>query len=236
MSPTLPILTTHTPRAGARSINAAGWANQVGISPSHELPTPNPPEKHAKYGDNQIQTLLFAEAMERKLSALREDAHLTRQETGVKTLYTAFGFLEWYETKDSEEARFLPLFLLPVDIDRELKQNRHRYFIETSDEAEAIINVSLQERLKHDFGLELPQLVEGDGPEAYLARVRRAIRSLPRWIVCRFVVIGHFSFARLVMYQDLAANQWQGRALDEIPLLSTLLAGISRCAGRQLCA
>jgi very-short-patch-repair endonuclease len=204
-------------------VDAVDWATQNGIDPSYELPKPAAGETPARHRDNEIQTMLFPDALEKKLSGIREDANLAWQESGIKTLYVAFGFLEWFETADSELPRYSPLFLLPVDIDRDLRANRYRYFIETAEEAEPSVNVSLQERLKREFGLALPQLQENETPESYLAQVERMIASQKRWMVRRFVVVGHFSFARLVMYQDLAPEQWN--QLEENPLISNLLAG-----------
>jgi very-short-patch-repair endonuclease len=211
-------------RAGPHTrIDAAKWAIEQGIDPSYELPKPDDFQKQAKHGDNEIQTMLFPDALEKRLGNVREDANLAWQETGVKTLYAAFGFLEWYESNDSEQPRHSPLFLLPVEIDRELRANRYRYFIEIAEESEPTINVSLQERLKRDFGLALPTLDEDETPESYMKRVESAIGSQKRWTLRRFVVVGHFSFARLVMYQDLAPEQWN--RLEENPLIASLLAG-----------
>ncbi|MBK8646795.1 MAG: DUF4011 domain-containing protein [Gemmatimonadetes bacterium] len=55
------------------------------------------------------------EVILRKISGA---ARLAIEETGSNMLYLIFGFLEWYETEDSELARFAPLLLLPVGLQK----------------------------------------------------------------------------------------------------------------------
>ncbi len=214
--------TTKEPR-----VNLAEWARKHNIDPSYDLPSPNG-TMLSKHGDNQIQTLLLPEPMERKLAAIRDDANLATQELGLSTLYAAFGYLEWYESEISEEVRFAPLMLLPLQIDRELKQHRYKYFVAGGDASEAISNISLAERLKRDFGFQLPAITENDTPEKYFHRVTSSLRQFPRWKVRRFVCIGHFSFSRLVMYEDLSEAAWQTAPLEENSLIANLLAGADR--------
>ena len=47
------------------------------------------------------------------------DAHLAEQEMGLSTLFLAFGFLEWYESENSDKKAFAPLLLLPVQIEKQ---------------------------------------------------------------------------------------------------------------------
>jgi very-short-patch-repair endonuclease/DNA polymerase III delta prime subunit len=217
---------TRRPRFDWRSrVDLPAWATGNGINPSFELAAASSGAR--RHEDNQIQTLLLPDSMEKKLSAIREDARLANEELGISTLFAAFGFLEWYEAETSDVTFFAPLLLLPVQIDRDLKDHRYRYFITGSDGAEPTYNVSLKERLKRDFGLDLPDLEEDDTPEAYAVRVSRAIRSKQRWKIHRYVVIGHFSFSRLVMYEDLAPERWPDNGLHKHEVIMTLLAGSS---------
>src|SRR5260221_596478 len=207
------------------SVDPVEWARRHDIDPSFDLPVAGAEQGNGNHGSSRLQTLLFPEPFERTLSAIREDANLAQQELGLSTLFAAFGYLEWYESSSSEEANYAPLFLLPVEIGRELVRSEYRYFIECGENSDPMINISLRERLKRDFSLVLPELDEEDTPESYLKRVKIAIRDQTRWRIKRFVVIGHFSFARLVMYQDLAAEAWPAAPLETNLLLNTLLAG-----------
>src|SRR5262249_2716069 len=85
----------------AHSPTAKEYAESLGIAPSFELPLPkatpgaNSRERHT---DNEIQTLLYPEELERLLSKTANAARLVIEETGSNMLYLAFGFLEWYES------------------------------------------------------------------------------------------------------------------------------------------
>ena len=215
---------------GRKGINLVSWAEENGINPSYDLPEPGGSENPAHH-DNKIQTLLLPDALERKTSALREDARIAEQELGLSTLHAAFGFLEWMESPDSEVALFAPLVLLPVRIDREIKANRYRYFIQSGAGQDAVINLTLRERLLRDFHIKLPDFDDDDTPESYLKKVRRAVSSQRRWRIRRFVVIGHFSFARLAMYEDLDPGRWGEMPPHEQELVSSILAGTVRDGG-----
>lgn len=192
------------------AISKAAWARQHEIDPSYDLPMPTsgsqPAEKHV---DGFMQTLLLPDEMERLLSAVYDQTHTALQETGVNTLYLALGYLEWYETLESQSRMYAPLLLHPVDIERKIVGGKYRYSIGSLDE-ETQINITLSERLYKDFHRRLPVFAEEDTPEAYFRKVQAAIVDIPRWRVRRFLVVGHFAFARLVMFHDLADSHWAG--------------------------
>ncbi len=96
------------PKRSAPKINLQDWARKHGIDPSFDLPEANgsSPQKHL---DNIIQTLLLPDQLDRKASAIREDAKLAYQELGLGTLFAAFGFLEWYEATSSNAPIYSPL-------------------------------------------------------------------------------------------------------------------------------
>src|ERR1700675_3444288 len=110
-------------------------------------------------------------------------------------------------------------------MDRELKNQQYQYYIECGEGADPVSNISLRERLKRDFGFLLPDFEEEQGPEEYLRTVQKSIHNMLRWKVRRFVVIGHFSFARLAMYEDLDPARWAQVPLEEMDLIQALLAG-----------
>jgi very-short-patch-repair endonuclease len=175
-----------------------------------------------------VQTLLFADQLERKLSGIRDGARTALSEMGVNILYAAFGYLEWYESDASDLKLFAPLLLHPLAMERRLVRQTYRYSIgSTGDDSE--INLTLKERLLRDFGLVLPEFGEEDTPEQYLAKVEEAIREMKRWRVRRFVTAGLFPFSRLVMYHDLDPERWpEQKALYRHPVLVELLGGSDR--------
>jgi hypothetical protein len=167
------------PRPSRRLISVAEQARAQGLDPNYDLPRPEPIIE-ARHEDDEIQTLLFPDRMEARLSALREGARRALEETGINTCFAAYGFLEWYESVDSEKPLYAPLLLQALEIDRVSHRGRWRYFVKGADE-EPTINVTLAERMKEDFGFDWPGLAEGDLPEAYLAKVAALVADQSRW-------------------------------------------------------
>ncbi len=202
----------------------AEWARRNGIEPSFDLPMPEtgPKESHL---DGDLQTLLLPDEMERTLSAIHDQARSSLQETGVNTLYLAMGYLEWYEAPDAQTPMYAPLLLHPVDIERKIISGKYRYSIGSLGE-ENEINITLSERLHQDFHRRLPPLGEDDTPETYFAKVAATIDGIRGWRVRRFAVVGHFAFARLVMFHDLEETHWpEGIGIIGNPVIAELFAG-----------
>lgn len=198
----------------------AEHARRNKLDPSFELAKPSGSAPVKPTGS--IQTLLLADDMDRKLTGLLDRARTSLQEKGVNTLYAVFGFLEWYESPATAKPFHAPLLLVPVEVKRKVFKSRYRYAIRASGE-EPQINLTLAARLAADFGIELPEFGEEDTPESYFAKVAQALASKHRWRVRRWVTIGHFAFARLVMYRDLDPRHWPGAAaLERHPVLAAL--------------
>ena len=178
------------------------YARELGIEPDYELPAV--PAKRVKYARHQkeFQTLLYPDELERKLSAIHEQARLSESETGLNTLHFAFGFLEWYEDDNSSEAIFSPLTLYPVQVTREVADGEYIYSVSTREE-ELTENICLLERLKKDFDIAPVKLEEDERPEHYFTRFEAVIRKRRGWKVHRYATLGFFSFAKISMYNDL---------------------------------
>jgi very-short-patch-repair endonuclease len=215
-----------TPRPHMDRMAPSEYAKAKGFDPSYDLPRSsgddNPKETHR---DKFVQTLLFPLQLERKLSAINNAARISLSEMGVNTLYAAFGYLEWYESEDSDRKMFAPLLLHPIEMKRTLVGHIYRYsIVSVGDESE--INLTLKERLLSDFGFVLPDLDEDVTPEIYLAKVEEAMRNMRRWRVRRFVAVGLFPFMRLAMYHDLDPKRWPNdKALHLHKVLVELLVG-----------
>ncbi len=203
----------------------AAWARRFEIEPAYDLPLPNPRQPKAAHRDNLIQTLLLPTKLEAIAQKLRETQRTAQQELGLGTLHAVFGYLEWYEADASNIALYAPLFLLPVQIDRELIRQRYRYYIEAGEGQDPVSNISLREKLRRDFGFELPTLEDEDSPETYMERVAEAIAPFKRWRVRRFATLGHAAFAKLAMYADLDPARWGETPPHAHDLITTLLAG-----------
>jgi RecA/RadA recombinase len=147
---------------------------------------------------------------------------------GLSTLFLGFGFLEWYESDDSETKAFAPLLLLPVRLEAE-KVRGHEVFYLTAREAAAETNLSLQKLLEKNFNRKLPDFETSEeekaaSVEGYLECVRAAVEGLTRWEVHRWLVLGHFAFGRFAMYADLSPENWTTHPTKHV-LVSSILSG-----------
>ena len=196
-----------------------------GIDPSYELPLSDIAEFAERHHDNALQTLLPDELLATCLGRLRDRARSSISQTGVGTLFAAFGFLEWFESDDSDVPHHAPLILVPAELGRRLQQGRYHYrFGSTGEEATA--NVTLAVHLRQHFGLELPKLGTDDSPESYFARVTDEICAhRRRWRVRRFLTIGIFAYSKLAIYEDLNPELWPtGQELAAHENIRTLMA------------
>jgi len=206
------------------TISLAECARMHGLEPSYDLPDTDAPIQE-RHNDSQMQTLLFPERMEAKLSALRDGARRSIEEQGINTLFAAYGFLEWYEAPQSDKPRYAPLLLQQLEIERMSYRGRWRYFVRASGD-DVTHNITLAERLKQDFSLETPPFSEDDSPESYFTKLESLISAQNQWRLRRFLTFGLFSFGRLVMWHDLAIMKWPNRRDPSTnPIIAALLAG-----------
>jgi very-short-patch-repair endonuclease len=177
-----------------------------------------------RHADTKLQTKLTPESLQKRLLSLFYEGQTLEEEQGVNVLFLAIGFLEWREAKQSEIARFAPLILLPVELQRDGAKDRFKLRIRDED---LITNVSLQAWLKEQFGVELPNIPETDEwkPSEYIARVRDAIGDRKGWNVhANEIVLGFFSFAKFLLWRDLDPENWPNPdALLGSDLLKTIL-------------
>ena len=208
-------------------LNKTQIAHLHQIDPSYEMAEPSPREKENRNRPEGVQTFLFLEEMNKKLRKLKSYVTTDIQESGVNTLHIAFGFLEWYESRTSGKERLSPLLLLEIKLQRGLSDRGEEFLIQANSES-VEVNLSLSKFLSSEFGIELPSWTEGDCPESYLKKVSLSIQGGQdsRWKVRRFITIGRFHFARLVMYHDLCnENRSDGQAIWENKIVQTLFGG-----------
>ena len=127
------------------------------------------------------------------------------EESGIKILYLALGFLKWYSREDGQE-RFAPLVLQPIT----LKKSRGGagYAVAITDE-DVSINATLLEYLKQEFNIDIRGLegaTQGLKISEILAMIRMEIVRMRGWEVFDDVYLGSFSFARYQMWNDLRQN------------------------------
>jgi hypothetical protein len=158
--------------------------------------------------DQNLQTPLNDEQLQKKLLRLFYDARGFYEEQGVNSLYLAMGFLEWYESPASDKPRYAPLLLIPVELHRRTVNARFRLRMLDED---LTTNLSLQEKLKAEFGLQLPDVpeVEDLSPSDYFDAVQKIVEDQPRWRLHHDrITLWFFSFAKFLMFRDLNPEIW----------------------------
>ena len=180
----------------------------------------------ARYTDSKLQTDYSSTELQRRLLTTYYTARTAIEEQGVNTLYLALGMLQWYESESSDMPRHAPLILIPVEIDRTSVRASFRINYTGEDIG---TNLSLQEKLKSEFGIQFPDLSDADDPEqsniqSYYQAVSSAIDQLGRWTVDESAIaLGFFSFAKFLMYSDLDTTKWPDDALSEHSVLQSVL-------------
>lgn len=207
---------------------AEQWAKHIGLTVSYDLPEITVSSKQAKHLDTNLQTLFYAPELEARLRSIRGAADVAIEESGANILYLALGFLEWYESRDSDVARMSPLFTLPVQLERsdlDKKVGAYRYTVQLKDDG-LITNVTLREKLANDFDLILPPIDEETSPESYFQQVQRTIlKHQPRWKLRRQASLVLLNFTKQAMYEDLDPANWPANAnIEQHPLIQMFFA------------
>lgn len=188
------------------------------------LPETDLPATSDRLTDGFLETSLGPEALARRLLRLATDARIAEEEQGLNILYLAIGFLRWRESATSEVLRESPLVLLPVEL---VRNERASTFDIVAREDDISTNLPLQERLRQDFGIHLPEVDETEKwlPTEYFTSVRDAVSGHPGWSIDGHgMQVGFFSFAKLLMHRDLDPSAWPVNAFAESELLRGLLA------------
>ncbi|HVR73149.1 MAG TPA: DUF3320 domain-containing protein [Planctomycetota bacterium] len=148
--------------------------------------------------------------LSRRLLVLFREARTELEETGSSTLYMAIGFLRWFESESSDTPRLAPILLHPVQVIRPTARARFRLRLRDD---EPRLNDTLLEKLRVEFGLEFPELkglpLDDAGADvgAVLTTLRRGVARVPRFEVLDEARIAFFSFAKFLMWRDLAQHE-----------------------------
>lgn len=174
--------------------------------------------------DSRLQTAMEPQQLEKRLLQLHYDARSALDEQGFNILFLAIGFLRWFEDGQPDRPRHAPLLLIPVTLERSSARSgfRLRY-----SEDDLNTNLSLQEKLKTQFSIAIPDLPAEEDltPKGYFDAVAKKIRGRPGWaVLADDMVLGIFSFSKFLMYQDLDPKNWPKRSpLQDHALVDGLL-------------
>lgn len=155
----------------------------------------------------QVLVALSEEELNTRAVEIYRKAQTALQEGGANTLYLAIGVLLWKQTEKDERRLRAPLILLPVTLER--KSVRSGFSLLAHDD-EPRFNTTLLEMLRKDFGIDIhgldgPLPVDDSGIDVHgiWNKVRKAVKDAPGFEVIEDVVLGHFSFAKYLMWKDL---------------------------------
>ena len=168
----------------------------------------NPDILAQRHTDSRLQTNEPSDRLQSRLLNTYYVANTAIQEQGVNTLFIALGMVEWYASDTSDIMRRAPLVLIPVEIER--SDARGRFYVSyTAEELGA--NLSFIEKVRTDFGIEIPGLPDDEDldVDAYFSEISGRIEDMKRWSIDRkSVVLGFFSFSKFLMYRDLDPDTW----------------------------
>ena len=186
------------------------YANKVGISTSYELRRSRSGVPARGNEGSTLRVVSYPEDLDRQCRYISKEARGAIEETGTNMLYLVFGFLEWYESDDSDKPLLAPLIAVPVALKKGAVDLVTRFAVYdlTHTGEEIADNLSLREKLKHDFGINLPEFDEEKGPEAYFERLEEAFHKRSRWKVRRQLSLALLSFAKLLIVRDLDPKNW----------------------------
>src|ERR1039458_1105140 len=150
----------------------------------------------------------------------------SRQKPLINYLYLVFGFLEWYESDDSKQPHLAPLVIVPVTIERSGGTGRAVEAVLEYSGEDLDPNLSLVEKMRRDFGLEIPLLEDDDNPEAYFEKFAGILDLKKSWSIRRQITLALLSFGKLLMYRDLDPKTWpKDQSIAKHPLVRQLFEG-----------
>ncbi|MCR4892530.1 MAG: DUF4011 domain-containing protein, partial [Lachnospiraceae bacterium] len=170
-----------------------------------ELGEASEPLKEA-FSKKKIHSIFSEKELNSRLKNLFRAAKSSMEENGANTLYLALGLLRWYETEKSENARYAPIILLPVEMVR--KFGLQGYKIRLRDE-DPILNVTIFEKLKQDFQIEvkgldpIPLDEHGVDLDLIFSTISKTTAHKKEWGILNAACLGIFSFSQFVMWNDL---------------------------------
>jgi very-short-patch-repair endonuclease len=184
-----------------------GFSPQLDFASTVGVIAPPLPAGPPAGASGHLVASLEKDKLERSLRRISEQAAFVFTEMGVNILFLAVGFLEYFESADSDQKTRAPILLLPVALERQPRTGK--YLIGATGE-DPVLNPALVHLLERQFGIELPSLpaaVDDIDPNRLLDEIRASIRGDGRWGVTADAVLGLFAFHKLLLFKDLERNR-----------------------------
>lgn len=206
----------------------ADWespAMEFGIYSSVSESNPIVDFVNSELSQKRLRFYLSENDLGKALTHLYRSSRTSIEENGANTLYLALGLLKWYETPSSERPRYAPILLLPVEI---IRKSAARGYVIRSREEETMMNITLLEMLRQNFGISVPGLdplpTDGSGVNVKLiySIIRNCIKNQRKWDVEEQAILGIFSFNKFIMWNDIHNN---AHKLVQNKIVSSLING-----------
>ncbi|MEW9607162.1 DUF3320 domain-containing protein [Bacteroides sp. L008] len=180
---------------------------------------------NSELSQKRLRFYLSENDLGKALTHLYRSSRTSIEENGANTLYLALGLLKWYETPSSERPRYAPILLLPVEI---IRKSAAKGYVIRSREEETMMNITLLEMLRQNFGIALsgldPLPTDGSGVNVKLiySIIRNSIKNQRKWDVEEQAILGIFSFNKFIMWNDIHNN---ANKLVQNKIVSSLING-----------
>jgi superfamily I DNA and/or RNA helicase/very-short-patch-repair endonuclease len=159
---------------------------------------------------NRLLTHYHQQDLDNILVYIHKNSKHAIEENGSSTLYLAVGLLKWFDRKTPEQPRYAPILLVPIEIGRRSVNSK---FTLKSREEETMINITLVEFLRQEYELnlsvleQLPTDEKGVDVAKVMGIFRRAVMQFKGWDVEEQVILGNFSFSKLILWKDIVVHQ-----------------------------
>ena len=200
-------------------ITMAQHAKINNISSSYDLPDKEESNNDNRWEDDEIQTLLLENQLQKKANSLLSKSKSFIDETGINVLQAAFGFIEWKDN-DNDKTSLAPIILVPIQINKKVSIKGAQFWL-TGIEGEFEVNKVLEEKLRIENKIELPVLIEDD-IEDYFEKLDKMFNDNPNFRVRRQIALGIFPSSKIEMYYDLDTKNAN---FAENSSINSLLAG-----------
>ena len=174
----------------------------------------------AEVMDGKLHCYLDEDKTEARMDTLRKASRRSVEENGANTLYLTVGALKWTDNDRGRE-HYAPIILIPCEIIRQSGSI-------TASGEEPVINLTLLEMLRENFGITipgldvLPQKDDHVDVRRTLNTVRKAVMDRKGWDVDSLVFIGNFTFSKFIIWNDIHTAQ---KVFDAHPIISSLKCG-----------
>jgi very-short-patch-repair endonuclease len=157
---------------------------------------------------DQIIANVDPKSLERGVLELFRKAKADLEEGGSNTLFLALGSLKWRPAGETMRSYRAPLILLPVRLERRSAASKPYL---TNHDDDAVFNLTLLELLRQEFAISMPELAgelpadeSGIDVGGIWRIVRERVRDVPGFEVVEELTLSTFSFAKYLMWKDLA--------------------------------